>query len=101
MSYYHLTIDERCCICNFRKSGLSLREIAKALNRNVSTISRELKKNKYVSNVMYHPTAAQSKYKNRRKSYHRYSCISEEIRNLIEKKIKLHWSPEQIYNRLK
>ena len=68
MSYYHLTIDERCCIYNFRKSGLSLREIAKALNRNVSTISRELKRNKYVSNEMYHPTAAQNKYTNRRKS---------------------------------
>lgn len=101
MSYYHLTIDERCCIYNFHKSGLSLREIAKALNRNVSTISRELKRNKYVSNGMYHPTAAQNKYTNRRKSCHRYSCVSEEIRNLIEEKIKLHWSPEQIYNRLK
>ena len=88
MSYYHLTIDERCCIYNFRKSGLSLREIAKALNRNVSTISRELKRNKYVSNEMYHPTAAQNKYTNRRKSWHRCSCVSEEIRNLIEEKNK-------------
>lgn len=60
MSYYHLTIDERCRIYNFRKSGLSLREIAKALSRNVSTISRELKRNKYTSNGMYHPTAAKT-----------------------------------------
>ena len=45
MSHIHLTIEERCCIYNFIKSGLSIREIAKALERSPSTISREIKRN--------------------------------------------------------
>ena len=43
MNYNHLTINERCCIFQFIQSGMSIRQIAKALNRNASTISREKK----------------------------------------------------------
>ena len=45
MNYKHITTNERCCIANFLSLGLSLRKIAKHLNRNVSTISREGKRN--------------------------------------------------------
>lgn len=42
MSHYnHLTIDERCCIRKFYNDGKSLREIARLIGRNVSTISQE------------------------------------------------------------
>ena len=43
MSYSHLTISERACVYQFRHAGMSIREIARALNRNASTISREFK----------------------------------------------------------
>ena len=55
MNYKHITTNERCCIANFLSLGLSLRKIAKHLNRNVSTISREVKRNstngKYLAHI--------------------------------------------------
>ena len=55
MNYKHITTHERCCIANFLSLGLSLRKIAKHLNRNVSTISREVKRNstngKYLAHI--------------------------------------------------
>ena len=47
MNYIHLTIEVRACISKFKEMNMSLREMAKHLNRNVSTISRELKRNSY------------------------------------------------------
>ena len=44
MSYIHLTIEERCCIREYYKKGKSYREIARLIGRNVSTISREIKR---------------------------------------------------------
>ena len=45
MNYNHLTINERACIYQFKQMGLSIRKIAKAIDRSPSTISRELKRN--------------------------------------------------------
>ena len=42
MRYYHLPIDERSCISPFIKTRMRIREMAKALNRSPSTISREI-----------------------------------------------------------
>ncbi len=46
MNYTHLTIEERCCIRKFYNEGKSFREIAKLVDRNVSTISREIARNR-------------------------------------------------------
>ena len=45
MNYNHLTIKERACIYQLELSGVSIRQIAKAINRSSSTVSRELKSN--------------------------------------------------------
>ena len=42
MSYKHITINERCCIVEYLNLGWSLSKIAKELNRNKSSISREI-----------------------------------------------------------
>lgn len=99
MSYYHLTIDERSCIYQFKNLGMGIREIAIALKRSPSTISRELKRNGYKSNGMYHPSAAQNKYTIRREKCHRHIQLDDEVKKYIESKIELHWSPEQISKR--
>lgn len=49
MNYKHLTINERCCIYQFKNSGMGVRAIAKALRRSPSTISREINRNKIES----------------------------------------------------
>ena len=47
--YHHLTLRDRVFISALTISGKSLSEIACAIGKNVSTISRELKRNKAVS----------------------------------------------------
>src|SRR5574344_1796991 len=97
MNYIHLTIEERACISKFYEMNISLREMARILNRNVSTISRELKRNSYKKSVhysviAYSPITAQKKYNNRRANCHRPIRITTENINYIKNKIELHWS---------
>ena len=47
--YHHLTLRDRVFISALTISGKSLSEIACAIGKNVSTISRKLKRNKAVS----------------------------------------------------
>ena len=98
MSYTHLTIEERCCIRKYYVEGLSYRKIAKLVGRNVSTISRELRRNcTHMYDIpTYYPHTAQKKYLLRRSYCHRGMFQSEELIAYIEEKLMLTWSPEQI-----
>ncbi|MDY4022119.1 IS30 family transposase [Staphylococcus borealis] len=98
MSYIHLTITERASIEILRKENYSLRAIAKRLNRSVSTISREIKRNKSIHN--YVAETAQTNYETRKKNCGRPSKLTNELINTIIHHLKLHWSPEQIVGRL-
>ena len=44
LSYSHFTHDERICLHNLVREGLSIRQIACRLGRSPSTISREARK---------------------------------------------------------
>lgn len=103
MNYNHLNINERACIYQFKNLGMSVREIAKVLNRSPSTISREIKRNSYKTSInysvtRYSPVQAEKKYKERRNNCHRYIKMTNEIKEYIESKIYINWSPEQIVN---
>lgn len=101
MSHYkHLNIFERECLWEMHIKGESLRKIAKKLGRNVSTISREIKRNQ--KRHPYSPTKAQTRYTEKRKK-----CVRKRILSSNELKEKVvfllsnyQWSPEQISNRL-
>lgn len=104
MNYKHLTINERCCIYQFKNSSMGVRAIAKALHRSPSTISREINRNKIESGskgrfYIYYTHKAQYLYESRRKECHSKTIIDTNVLNYIEEKIKLYWSPEQIANR--
>ena len=45
MNYHHLSIEERSCIRKYYVDGMSYREIARLVGRNVSTVSREIRRN--------------------------------------------------------
>lgn len=47
-SYEQLSLDDRCEIARLSANGSSVRQIAAALDRSPSTISRELKRNRGV-----------------------------------------------------
>ena len=100
MNYTHLTTEERCCIREFYVKGKSYREIAKLIGRNVSTISREIRRNCTYMNVKpaYYPHTAEKKYKFRRSYCHRGMFGDQEVLTYIEDKLRKTWSPEQIAN---
>ena len=73
MNYHHLSIEERSCIRKYYVDGLSYREIARLVGRNVSTISREIRRNcTHMYDIpTYYPHTAQKKYLLRRSYFHR------------------------------
>jgi transposase, IS30 family len=101
MSYVHLTERERYVIYHLSLSGFSLREIGRRLLRSHTSISRELKRNgritgPYVNDIAHH-IATNRKSKTR----HSKRKTNKELRNYIERKLALRWSPQQISERLK
>lgn len=100
MNYHHFTIEERCCLREYYVKGKSYREIAKLLGRNVSSVSRELRRNCtfYRDIPRYYPYTAQRK-SNLRNSYrHKGVFWDRKVLDYIEEKLSLTWSPEQISN---
>ena len=100
MNYHHFTIEERCCLREYYVKGKSYREIAKLLGRNVSSVSRELRRNCtfYRDVPRYYPYTAQRK-SNLRNSYrHQGVFWDRKVLDYIEEKLSLTWSPEQISN---
>ena len=101
--YKHLTLKEREIIWMGLMSKKSQTRIAEIIGRHKSTISRELAKyNKgYKLKRKYFPFKAHKKAKLRKKWSHKRPRIpNNKIRDYIEEKIMLGWSPEQIAGRL-
>ena len=101
MSYRHLTIEERACIAVYRKENRGVTEIANLLNRDKSTISRELKRNPSREEG-YNPIGAQRKYNARRKKCIRKRVLeaNKELFDMVCAGLANYWSPEQISNTL-
>lgn len=99
--YTHLTPKEREIIMISYENDISIRKIAKILNRNASTISRELKRNK--ENGNYSAYDSQTRYKARRLSCRPKKRLdNKELFKLVKDLFVNHqWSPEEIQNRLK
>jgi len=101
--YKHLDLSERVEIYTLKGQGKSLREIAKTVNRNVGTVSRELKRNKSRCDMKYFPAKAQENSVKRAlrqrskaplKNHETFLYVRERLR-------EDHWSPEIISGRIK
>ncbi len=94
--FRQLTIEERYHIQFHFELGLSLRQIAKALNRAASTISRELRRNRQ-SPCKYWAPMAQDKADDRRKNADKQritdAWLIEQVHYYLT---QYQWSPEQI-----
>lgn len=96
MGYIRLTDFERNTIAYYyNEKNCSLSEIARILERNVSTISREIKRNKN-PNGYYDPSYAQALAVDRRSELKNRSKFSPKLKEQIEEKLYEHWSPERI-----
>lgn len=101
--YKHLSRDERIVIAALRERDLSIREIARQLGRQASTVSREVRRNRSSRHGgKYVGFQAQRRYDRRWRERHRRPRLkSPELRAYIRKRLKQHWSPEQISGRLR
>lgn len=99
-SYIHFTHDERISLHNFLKEGLGIREIARRLGRNPSTISREVKRNS--SSKGYHHWRAQILTICRRR-YQRRTALKPGTPkyDYALEKLSCKWPPEAIANRFR
>lgn len=96
----HLALHEREDIMLMRRDGRGVCEIARAIGRSKSTVSRELKRN---SCERFNRTStAQRRYAERRKACRRRRVLDDErVFNLVRGKfLEEQWSPEQIEGRL-
>lgn len=99
--YRHLTVRQRERLAKLFYEGHSLAEMAKALHRDKSTISREMRRNGSPKSGLYRPCGAQVRSEERRRKASRRPRIpNEKIRAYIREKLALGWSPEIIAGRL-
>src|SRR6202046_3562651 len=101
-SYEQLSLEDRCSIARLREGGQSIRQIAAALDRSPSSVSREPKRNTGSGPRAgaYRPAYAQEQTRARRWSgsrLERGEVLRETVLGLLAK----GWSPEQVVGRLK
>lgn len=102
-SYKRLSLWEREEISRFLALGWSIRAISRELNRSPSTISREVRRFKNPRTV-YRATSAErlaKRAERRRRVGKRKLLLNSRLLEVVKKKIKLQWSPEQIAEYLK
>src|ERR1700733_5825749 len=102
--YGQLSLDERIQIYRLHAGGRSQNEIASALGRWPSTISRELQRNSRptkVWNGCYQPVRAQQLAERRRRMDGRFKLARQpDLRGCVRKSLAMGHSPEQIAGRL-
>lgn len=92
---YYLSQDERISIADMLANGFSLRAIAGHLKRSPSTISRGIKNNKGPMKC-YGPYRAQQLSTSRLPRPKKRKIDNPALNREIQRKLDVHWSPEQI-----
>lgn len=100
-TYKQLSCEERDKIAILRAQGLSQEDIAKAIGRCKSTISRELRRNRTPTYNVYLPHKAHERANRRKQEAGKRERLKNPIISVyVMTKLKLGWSPEQISGRL-
>lgn len=97
----YLDHDERIHIADWRREGVSIREIARRLGRCHSTISRKLRRN-HSPQGPYHAGAAQIRAVARRARPQIGKLLANpRLRDWVIDKLRAQWSPEEIQGRIR
>ncbi len=96
--YQQLTQEPRYQISALRKTGMSLRAIAREIGVHFSTISRELNRNS--TEIGYEPAVAHQLSDARKREAEKANKRSECTDQIIEDSITLGWSPEALSERM-
>jgi IS30 family transposase len=100
--YIKLTSKERDLLAVWKAEGISNKECGRRLNRNTSTIGRELKRNMWKGGV-YVAIHAQSQADKREQKSARskQELKNPEVYGYVTERLRWGWSPDQIAGRLK
>jgi len=96
MKYSQLSQEGRYFLSSLKARGISVPEIAKALNRAPSTLYRELHRNERPKQDRYTPLEAHSYATARRRRERRGSRYPKECWDAVSSLLQYQWSPEQI-----
>src|ERR1700757_5192489 len=96
-SYEQLSLEDRCEIARLSANDNSVRQIAAALDRSPSTISRELKRNRG-RQIGYRPSYAEQQTRARRWKGSRLER-DESLRATVIERLASGWAPQQIAGR--
>lgn len=97
MAYKHLSIEERETLQRLLWEKHSLRHSAQVLDRSVSSLSREVKRNKPPIRNQYTPRLAHERALTKRMSRGAPRLETDtSLREFVVTHLKLGWSPEQI-----
>jgi IS30 family transposase len=97
---HHLTLEERDRIAQLRHQGADQKEIARAVERSPSTISRELRRNH--TDGEYFAAQAQREAERRRQERPLVRKMEDpEINQAVRGRLAQEWSPEQIEGRMR
>lgn len=100
MSYHQLTSGERYMISALRAQRHNQSEIARALGRHRSTISREVRRNTTTHDGRYRAAKAIEKASGRRSRSRRNQRFGPRDYEVVGAFLRQQWSPEQISGRL-
>ncbi|MEE9544589.1 MAG: IS30 family transposase [Rhodospirillales bacterium] len=98
-TYDQLDMDERYEIYRLHEAGKSRREIGRLMDRDGSTISRELRRNQ-LPRGEYKPASADRIALSKRRRLSKIERLSP-LRTYIGDRLAMGWSPEQIAGRLR
>ena len=99
MNYRQLTSGERYTISTLKRQGFTVSEIAYEIGRHRSTIYRELKRNA-CNDGRYRIFKASSRTRGRRSRSRRNQQFSNDDFKIVNKYLRMKWSPDQISNTL-
>ena len=88
--YHHLTYGSRCQIYALKKSGMSVRGMARLLGVSASTVSRELRRNRGWRGYRMKQAQRFSEAR-RREASSRPRKLTVELRGWIEGRLRLHY----------
>ena len=92
----HITLAQRYTIEVMLQRGYKQIDISRAIGKDKSVVSREIKRNCDKRSSNYRSELAQKKYSQRQENKPKRIKFTEEVQNYVEQKLKEKWSPEQI-----
>ena len=94
----HVTELQRYTIEVMLKQEYKQKEIALAIDKCPSVVSREIKRNKDLRSGEYRSKLAQRKSSERLKTKNKRNRFTPELKRYVKQKLSIQWSPEQISN---